>query len=117
MDKLDEFKAFIKDKEFLIEKVNNKEVTWQGLYEIYDLYGKDASIFNAKKETVQDNKNTMGEGKVNNLLEAFEGVDINKINENLEGVRKVLAVLSEFSKKDDTKPKRTYDNPNNRYDD
>ena len=119
MDKLDEFKAFIKDKEFLIDKVNNKEITWQGLYEIYDLYGKDASIFinNIQNDSKQTNKSSTNEGKVNNLLKAFEGVDVNKINENLEGVRKILAVLSEFSKKDDGKPKRTYDNPNNRYDD
>ena len=38
MDKLEKFKEFIKDKEFLIDKVNNKETTWQNLYEIYDYF-------------------------------------------------------------------------------
>lgn len=121
MDKLDKFKEFIKDKEFLIDKVNNKETTWQNLYEIYDLYGEDASIFKQKEEVREEqatsNFQTNNDNKVNSLLKAFEGVDVNKINENLEGVRKVLAVLSEFSKKDDIKPKRTYEKPNNRYDD
>lgn len=122
MDKLDEFKAFIKDKEFLIDKVNNKEITWQGLYEIYDLYGENASIFH-NENTNEINKEEAktqqanGDGKVNNLLKAFEGLDVNKINENLEGVRKILAVLGEFTKKEDVKPKRTYERPNNRYDD
>ena len=45
MDKKEEFKTFIKDKEFLIDKVNNGETTWQKLYEIYDLYGESAAIF------------------------------------------------------------------------
>ena len=121
MDKLDKFKEFIKDKEFLIDKVNNKETTWQNLYEIYDLYGEDASIFKQKEEVREEqatsNFQTNNDNKVNSLLKAFEGVDVNKINENLEGVRKVLAVLSEFSKKDDIKPRRTYEKPNNRYDD
>ena len=119
MDKLDKFKEFIKDKEFLIDKVNNKETTWQNLYEIYDLYGEDASIFKQKEEIKEENNSsqTSNDNRVNTLLKAFEGVDVNKINENLEGVRKVLAVLSEFSKKDDIKPKRTYEKPNNRYDD
>ena len=121
MDKLEEFKTFIKDKEFLIDKVNNKEITWQGLYEIYDLYGKDAGVFQNEsgKEIIEDKKvqTNNSDGKINSLLKAFEGVDVNKINENLEGVRKILAVLGEFSKKDDTKPKRTYEKPNNRYDD
>lgn len=126
MEKIDKFKEFIKDKEFLIDKVLNKETTWQNLYEIYDLYGEEASIFkkednkNEQDETSnkkEETKDINTENKVNNLLKAFEGVDVNKINENLEGVRKILAVLGEFTKKDDTKPKRTYQRPNNGYDD
>ena len=114
MEKLEKFKEFIKDKEFLIDKVNNGETTWQKLYEVYDLYGESASIF-TNKET--NRETTTENNKANNLLKAFEGMDMNKINENLEGVRKILAVLSEFTKKDDGKPKRTYENPNNKYDD
>ena len=112
---------------FLIDKVNSKETTWQNLYEIYDLYGESASIFKQpdNEKNVEENINeannprneSAGDGRVNSLLKAFEGVDVNKINENLEGVRKILAVLSEFTKKDDVKPKRTYEKPNNRYDD
>ena len=119
MEKLEKFKEFIKDKEFLIDKVLNKETTWQNLYEIYDLYGEDASIFkqNAIDEEKEETKENNSENKVNNLLKAFEGVDVNKINENLEGVRKILAVLGEFTKKDDLKPKRTYQRPNNGFDD
>lgn len=117
MDKLDKFKEFIKDKEFLIDKVNNKETTWQNLYEIYDLYGEDATIFKQNQPKEDNQTQLNNDNRVNSLLKAFEGVDVNKINENLEGVRKVLAVLSEFSKKDDIKPKRTYEKPNNRYDD
>ena len=111
MDKKEEFKSFIRNKEFLIDKVNKGETTWQKLYEIYDLYGESASVFNEeKKEEVKDTKTT-------NLLKAFEDIDVNKINENLEGVRKILAVLGEFTRKDDTKSKRTYSRPNNNYND
>lgn len=109
MDKINEFKDFIKNKEFLIDKVNNKETTWQDLYQIYDLYGENASIF---KDVSVNNEN-----KISSLLKAFEGVDVNKINENLEGVRKILTVLGEFSKKDEGKVKRSYDKPNSNYDD
>lgn len=118
MEKLEKFKEFIKDKEFLIDKVLNKETTWQSLYEIYDLYGEDASIFrNGDSQKIQEEKEEVKDNKVNNLLKAFEGVDVNKINENLEGVRKILSVLGEFSKKEDIKPKRTYQRPNNGFDD
>ena len=121
MNKLDEFKEFIKDKEFLIDMVNSGNTSWQKLYEIYDLYGENASIFKQKDQSETENvtadNQKNNDNRINSLLKAFEGVDVNKINENLEGVRKVLAVLSEFTKKDDIKPKRTYDKFNNRYDD
>ena len=45
MNKLDEFKEFIKDKDYLINKVHNKEVSWQTLHETFDLYGKDHDLF------------------------------------------------------------------------
>ena len=114
MDKLDKFKEFIKDKEYLVDKVNNGETSWQKLYEVYDLYGEDASIFKKSDEVKEE---TNGDNRMKNLLKAFEGVDMNKINENLDGVKKVLAVLGEFTKKDDSKPKRTFTSSTNRYDD
>ena len=111
MNKKEEFKRFIKDKEFLIDKVIKGETSWQKLYEIYDLYGENASIF--KEEVKEETR----ENKTNNLLKAFEDIDVNKINENLEGVRKILAVLGEFTRKDDTKVKRSYNKPSSNYDD
>ena len=111
MNKKEEFKRFIKDKEFLIDKVNKGETSWQKLYEIYDLYGENASIF--KEEEKEETR----ENKTNNLLKAFEDIDVNKINENLEGVRKILAVLGEFTRKDDTKVKRSYNKRSSNYDD
>ena len=62
-------------------------------------------------------KNEVKAYKANNLLKAFEDIDVNKINENLEGVRKILAVLGEFTRKDDTKVKRSYNKPSSNYDD
>ena len=111
MDRKEEFKKFIRDKEFLIDKVNNGETTWQKLYEIYDLYGENAKVF--KQEIKEDSK----DNKANNILKAFEGIDVNKINDNLEGLRKILAVVGEFTRKDDTKVKRSYNRPSSSYDD
>ena len=60
MDKKEEFKTFIKDKEFLIDKVNNGETTWQKLYEIYDLYGDNEDVWREflKDENASSNNNS-----------------------------------------------------------
>ena len=55
MSKFEEFKEFCKTKPFLIEKIHKKETTWQELYEIYDIYGKDADIFNEEGKKEEEN--------------------------------------------------------------
>ena len=105
MDKLDEFKEFIKDKPFLKERVDNKETTWQSLYETYDLFGKDAEVF--KNNSVEENNIRSNSGNRNNsILKMLEGVNLDKISENLEGMKKILGVLGEFSKKEEPKNNR-----------
>ena len=101
MDKLDKFKEFIQNKPFLREKVNNKETTWQSLYETYDLFGEDADVFKENNSESRNYSNS-NNGGPNSLLKMLEGVNLDKINENLEGMKKILGVLGEFTKKDNT---------------
>ena len=45
MNKMEKFKKFASTKPHLKKKVDNKEITWQELYEKYDIYGEDDPIF------------------------------------------------------------------------
>ena len=115
MDKLNEFKEFIKDKPFLKQKVDNKETTWQNLYETYDLFGKEADVFKEIKEEENNARNSSGS---NSILKMLEGVNLDKISENLEGMKKILGVLGEFTKKEDSKvSRRNINRTPRRYDD
>ena len=118
MDKLNEFKEFVKDKPFLKEKVDNKETTWQSLYETYDLFGKEAEIFKDSKEIREQESSPRNNGN-NSILKMLEGVNIDKINENLEGMKKILGVLGEFTKKESSNAenRRTSSRSPRRYDD
>lgn len=116
MDKLEEFKEFIKDKPFLREKVNNKETTWQSLYETYDLFGKDADVF--KEQSVNQDSTRSTSVNNNSILKMLEGINLDKISENLEGMKKILGVLGEFTRKEDPKvSRRTVNRSTRRYDD
>lgn len=96
MDKLDEFKSFIKTQEDVINKIKEGELTWQYVYEMYDLYGKEHKIF--KKEEKKEENKKDANNYINNALKAFQDVDMDKISENLQSLQKVLGVFSEFSK-------------------
>lgn len=116
MSKLDEFKEFVKDKPFLQEKVDKKETTWQSLYETYDLFGKEADVF--KNSSDREENSAVKSNNENSILKMLEGVNLDKISENLEGMKKILGVLGEFTKKEDPKTsRRTSNHSMRRYDD
>ena len=99
------FKEFVKEKPFLKEKVKNKETTWQELFERYDLYGEDDEIFKEKdEENKKENKeeeNVEKEEGITSLLGLLSGLDMDKISESLNSMKKVLSILSEVTRKDD----------------
>ena len=99
MDKLDEFKQFVKDKPFLANKVKDGTFSWQTLYETYDMFGKDHEFF--KDDTVsetnldnkEDDKNNDSLGK---LFKQLSKVDTKKISDGLENVKKIVGLIDEF---------------------
>jgi len=110
MATFNEFKEFIKDKPFLKDKVKNNQTTWQELFERYDLYGKDDEIFINKTETKEETnnekeeKNTDKEQKDDSLssfLNMISGIDVDKISDGLNGMKKILNILSEITTGDE----------------
>ena len=49
MDKKEEFKKFVKKNPDFADYVRNKTATWQELYELWDMYGEDESVFSKYK--------------------------------------------------------------------
>lgn len=96
MDKLDEFKTFVKDKPYLANKVKDGTFTWQTLYETFDLFGPTHEFFkdDSKKETEEnEDKSTDSVGK---LFKQLQKVDTKKISDGLENVKKIVGLIDEF---------------------
>ena len=98
MSKLDDFKEFIKDKDYLINKVHNKETSWQELYETYDLYGKDHETF--KNNIKVNNSTLLSKEGINNAINAFKEIDLEKVSTSLESIKKVVNTIQEITKPD-----------------
>mgnify|MGYP001030228419 CR=1 FL=1 len=45
MDKLTNFKQFVKQNPSFIKFVKSNEMTWQKFYELYDLYGEESEVW------------------------------------------------------------------------
>ena len=99
MSKLNEFKEFIKENSFLIDKVHNKEVSWQKLYETYDLHGPTHELFN-KEINKKSNQNILSKEGLTNALNLFKDIDLDKLSNGLDSLKKVVGTIQEITKPD-----------------
>ena len=97
MSKKEEFKNFILNRPELIDYVESNKTTWQKLYEIYDLYGKDSDVWNKYKNTKIVDNNIDIRGIINQI----KNINLDSLEENLSSIQKVVGLVSEFTKKDE----------------
>ena len=103
MNKLDEFKSFIKNNPRLIDKVQSNELSWQQLYETYDIYGEAHPMFtnNPAKENII--KKEPSQDYVKNTLSLLKNIDMDKVSENLQSLKKVFGAIGEITNLNDKK--------------
>ena len=89
MDKKELFKEFARKHPELIDYVNNnKDITWQKLYEIYDIYGDDINTWKPYLKT----KNT-------SITDMVKNIDVKTIQEHVNNAQKALSVIQELTTK------------------
>lgn len=104
MEKLEEFKAFIKKNPPLLNKVRNGTASWQQLYETYDIFGENHELFqtaqtttNTRSEEKKTSTSTKGAGEyLTGAIKALQGIDVDKINSNLQNIQKVVGLFGEL---------------------
>ena len=97
----DSFKEFVKRNNNLINIVEKGETTWQKLYELYDLYGENSSIWNKylNNNTINNNSNVNISNLTNNFKEIInfvKGIDLNSIQKGLNGLDKAIDAFKDI---------------------
>ena len=107
MDKKESFKLFVKNHPKLLDYVKTGTSTWQNFYEIYDIYGEDENIW--KKYLVTDV--VAGTG-IASIFEFLKSIDLDELQNGVNNVGKVIGMLGDITKKDNTnttyKPRPIY---------
>ena len=98
MDKMTNFKEFVKKNPSLVKFVKNDEMSWQKFYEMYDMYGDKSEVWNdylnTKEETVKEVAATsLG---LTDILSWFKNVDLDSLQEGINSVSRVVGVLQDF---------------------
>src|SRR5574344_2082222 len=96
MSKIDDFKLFVSKNPNLVDYVKKKNISWQNLFEIYDLYGEKDSIW--KKYTIQESSTL----NIKNILNTIKNININSLEENINSISKADGLVDELTKKEET---------------
>lgn len=88
----DEFKSFVKTKPELADYVSSGEMTWQKFYELYDLYGKDNSIWD--KYIKKDRSS------ISKITDLVKNIDTDSIKSNIDTAQKAIDFVADLTKKD-----------------
>lgn len=96
MDKLEEFKQFVKTKPFLAKEVKNGAITWQTLYETYDIFGAEHEFFQEKEVEKKEETADTREDQWGKFIKSIQKLDTKKISDGLDNVKKVVGMIDEF---------------------
>ena len=95
----EDFKSFVRRNPNLVNRVNNNETTWQKLYEMYDLYGEDNSVWNEYLNSNQDRSTRVtpaNEMAFKELINMVKNIDLEKVRSGIEGVQKTISLVQDL---------------------
>ena len=97
--KLDEFKDFVKKHPLLKGMVQNKEKTWQQLYEDFCILGEDAFPIEEKEtknETKKDDKTSSTEDLIKSIMGYVKKIDPDQVTKTVTSIQKILELFGTF---------------------
>lgn len=91
--KKEAFKNFAKlHPELIIYLKNNSDMSWQKLYEIYDIYGEDDKVWSPYFKTTSSSSSV-------NYKDILKSVNVDNLESHINNFQKAVGVLQEFTKK------------------
>jgi len=94
MNKKEEFKNFARLHPELVTFIKNGDMSWQKFYEIYDIYGEDATAWKNYFATSSSSVDT-----VTAFTDKIKNIDMNSIQEHIKTAQKALNLVSELTGK------------------
>lgn len=94
------FKSFVRKKPNLAEYVKNNNISWQKIYETYELYGEDHSVWN---DYTTESKIS---NSFNDIINTIKTIDLEKLQNGIENIQNTISLIQNFN---GTKEQNTYE--------
>ena len=87
----DKFISFARNHTELANEVLKGNVSWQQLYELYEIYGENHSVWNRYLKG-----NTVDLSSFQNLVDMIQKVDLNHVQEGIQNIQKTIGYLQDI---------------------
>lgn len=92
----DAFKTFAKSHPEIATSVLNNQTTWQKLYELYEIYGEESTIWNDILNRTTQTATTDPISSFRELFSTFKNIDLNSVQSGITNLQKTLSLLQEL---------------------
>ena len=85
------FKSFARLHPELASSVLNDRVSWQKLYELYDIYGENSTIWDKYFKT-----STLKDSKIGDIVDTIKTIDLETVQSGIQNMQKAISLLQEI---------------------
>ena len=91
------FKIFAKNNPSLADHVISGSISWQQLYELYEIYGENNSIWNKyiKQPSITDNI-TSSTSTIKDFIDTFKNIDMSSVQQGINNIQKTINLLQDI---------------------
>ena len=109
------FKKFVREKPELSRLVLKGSTTWQKLYETYDLYGENATVWQEMLSSPSSSHSKTSLSSFSVLMELVKNIDLHTLQKGITGLQKAIGILQELSNKEEKTPSPYEERPIHKY--
>lgn len=99
MEKLESFKLFVKSNPKLLRFVKDGSNTWQGFYELFDLYGEDDFVWDEYLKETEI---------ISDKVDDTKKFDMTSLENGMNSLQRVVGLISELTSKDKVSSEDVY---------
>ena len=92
----DTFKSFARLHPELANTVIKGEASWQQLYEIYEIYGENNTIWNKYLETTIPDTISSSTTTLKEFVNTFKNLDMDSVQKGITNIQKTIGILQDI---------------------
>lgn len=103
------FKLFARNHPELASHVLKEEVTWQRLYELYEIYGEDSKVWDGYIVRSLPSQIEQGQNTFKDLVGVIKNIDLGSVQKGVNNLQKTIGLLQDIGIGGTNRKKDTYE--------